>query len=230
MDLYLGGDLGRWVLEQAEPAQIDTVITADVDLAAFARSRGYTVCADAPAAKNLPATTSALSVHYPKILTTQMLGQYHAAYNLHPGYLPWGRGYYPAFWALLEGTPAGATLHQMTEWLDGGPLVDQIQVPYTESDTGGSLLSRVREAEKILFKRYWPKLCAGEPLSLRPQQGAGSYHSRAEFFEMKRPQNWRRLDGETLMKRIRCLTFPGYTGLELPIGDRLVHLSLQDVT
>ena len=229
VDLYLGGDLGAWVLDRVEPGQIRTVVTAESDLAHLAQARGHDTCTGAPP---VDATSSAIafSVHYPTILTAATLSQYAAAYNLHPGYLPWGRGYYPAFWALLEGTPAGATLHQMTERLDGGPIVEQIEVPYSESDTGASLLNRVRIAEKELFATYWPKVCAGETLRLRPQQGVGSYHSRAAFFEVKRPQNWKQMDSETLIRRVRCLTFPGYTGMEIAVGDRLVHLALQDVT
>ena len=228
-DLYLGGDLGSWVLQQIHPTAIGTVVTPDSDLAALARSRDLRVSVDPPLVHEFDGVTMALSVHYPKILPSQVLGRYRAAYNLHPGYLPWGRGYYPAFWALLEGTPAGATLHQMTERLDAGPIVDQIQVAYSENDTGGSLLQRVREAERSLFKHYWPKFTMGEPLPTNPQTGDGSYHSRAAFYAMKRPRDWHTLNAETLVKRIRCLTVPGYTGMELPLGDRIVHFTLQDV-
>jgi methionyl-tRNA formyltransferase len=229
IDLYLGGDLGSWVLDRVDAASIGTVVTTEGALATIAKDRGMTVSAEAPALEEGKTRVVALSVHYPKILPAEVLGRYEVAYNLHPGYLPWGRGFYPVFWAMHDGTPAGATLHQMTERLDGGPIVEQIDVAYSDADTGGSLHQRVREAEKELFQRYWPKLCAGETLSTRRQEAGGSYHPRGAFFEMKRPANWMRLDGEALVKRIRCLTFPGYTGLELPVSGRLVHLTLQDV-
>jgi len=225
VDLYLGGDLAPWVLQRVHPEQIATVITPDPAVHEQAKARGFTARHDSPQHTGI----IALSVHFPKILPASVLKQYRAAYNLHPGFLPWGRGYYPAFWALLDGTPAGATLHLMTERLDAGPIVEQIRVHYTDADTGGSLHRRIREAEMQLFDQYWPKIAAGDVLPARPQQGAGSYHARAEFFAMKRPENWQKLEAEQLVRRIRCLTFPGYTGLELPLGERVMQVSMQEV-
>lgn len=224
VDLFLGGELGCWALEQAGPQHVGAVISGDEPVLTLARALGFRASRDLPES---PRANFALSVHYPIILSNNVLGKYRAGYNLHPGYLPWGRGYYPVFWALFEGTPAGATLHQMTESLDAGPIVDQIRVPYTDVDTGGTLHGRVREAEKMLFRRHWPALCRGEPLPVRAQEAGGSYHARDEFFAIKQPRSLKDVDAEALIRRIRCLTFPGYTGLELEVGERFMHLAFE---
>ncbi|MEO0972687.1 MAG: formyltransferase family protein [Pseudomonadota bacterium] len=46
--------------------------------------------------------------------------------NVHPSYLPLLRGPYPLSGALLYGDGAGASLHHMTDVVDGGPLIARV--------------------------------------------------------------------------------------------------------
>ena len=207
-DLLIGGTLGRWALERADPAQIGAVVTDVPELAHEAERRGLAVHTDHdyhPAARGL-------SVHYQRIVPERLIDAYEGLWNLHPGFLPSGRGFYPVFWALWEGTPAGATLHELVPALDAGPIVAQIEVEVRAEDTGGSLHPRVQDAEKELFDAWWPRIVAGEPLPATPQPEGGTTHAKAEFFALKR-DGWRQLDADGLARLERALTFPGYTGV-----------------
>jgi methionyl-tRNA formyltransferase len=208
-DLLIGGTLGRWALERADPADVAAVVTDVLELAAAARARDLTVHATqdyAPAARGL-------SVHYQRIVGAELIGAYTGLWNLHPGLLPWGRGFYPVFWALWEGTPAGATLHELVPALDAGPIVAQEEVAVASGDTGGSLHARVQDAERRLFDQWWPRIVASDALPARPQpDGHGSSHTRAEFTELKR-DGWRALDQERLRRLERFLEFPGHAGV-----------------
>lgn len=168
-----------------------------------------------------------LSVHYPHIFSAAFLARYRKMYNLHPGYLPWGRGFYPVFWALWEHEPAGATLHEIDAGVDTGPVVAQIRVEYTDSDTGVSLHRRVREAEERLFQEYWPRIASGEALPATYQQGRGAYHSKAQFFERKRPADWRTMSAEDLLRLARALAFPGHSGLEIDVNGQRMEVSVR---
>ncbi len=208
-DLLIGGTLGGWALERASVATVATVVTDDPDLAERAAVRGLAVSLDhdyEPAARGL-------SVHYQRIVPASLIDRYEGLWNLHPGLLPWGRGMFPVFWALWEDTPAGASLHELVEALDAGPVVAQEEVAIRADDTGGSLHARVQDAEKRLFDRHWPQIVAGETLSATPQTGAGSSHSRGEFFTLKE-EGWRALDEDRRRELERCLEFPGYPGLQ----------------
>jgi methionyl-tRNA formyltransferase len=207
VDLLVGGTLGAWALGAADPADVAHVVTDDDELCRLADTRGFAVTSA------LGGGARALSVHYQRVIPQQALDVYERVYNLHPGLLPWGRGFYPVFWALWERTPAGATLHHVVAELDAGPIIDQIEVPVAADDTGGSLHARVHAAERELFARWWPRILAGEALPSRPQGPARSAHSRAEFFALKR-EGWRALAAQELVRLERCLEFPGYTGVE----------------
>ena len=207
VDLYLGGDLGFWTLQQVPLDSIKQVFTSDDDIAKAARSLGTKVwMANADLIDFVPSEVG-FSVHYPRILTQDIISKYRKIYNLHPGFLPWGRGYYPIFWALWEQTPAGATLHEMTARVDAGPIVAQLQVEYYPHDTGGSLFQRVRKAEKELFLEHWPKIIGRKHIPSFPQPGGGTYHSKKEFFELKERADWESMSGRDLVRLLRCLTF-----------------------
>ena len=200
-DLLIGGTLGGWALARADPADVAQVVTTDPALARAALARGLPV----RGAHGFIPTGRGLSVHYQRILPPELVDAYDGIWNLHPGLLPWGRGMFPVFWALWEGTPAGATLHELIARLDAGPVVAQTAVDRRPDDTGGSLHARVQAAEKALFDRFWPRIVAGEPLPSTPQGPGGSSHTRAEFDALKARRD---LPPDRLAQLERCLDHP----------------------
>lgn len=116
-----------------------------------------------------------------------------------------GRGPHPVFWALWEGTPAGATLHEVAAAVAGGPIVEQREVAVLSSDTGGRLQERVEGAQRELFSRWLPRLAAGERPPARPQPDGGTFHPLAEFEFMRDEGGYEVPRGER--ERLeRCLT------------------------
>lgn len=225
-DLLLGGAQGSWALSRATPSEARVVCAPGSALEAEAGARGFEVWARDPHEPGFVPARACLSVHYPQILRASLLHGYSRAYNLHPGYLPWGRGYYPVFWALWENTPAGATLHEMAERVDEGALVAQVRVAATAEDTGGSLHARVMAAEQQLFEEFWPRIVRGEPVPARAQAGSGSRHLKSEFEALRRPEAWAALAPEELKRLVRCLTFPGHPNLQFQQGGRMREWAL----
>ena len=45
--------------------------------------------------------------------------------NLHIGYLPFNKGYYPNLWSHLEGTPCGVSIHKIDKGIDTGEILIQ---------------------------------------------------------------------------------------------------------
>src|SRR5262249_130543 len=53
-------------------------------------------------------------VHFPYLIRQPVLDTAKkGALNLHPAYLPYNRGWHTPSWAILDDTPAGASLHFM---------------------------------------------------------------------------------------------------------------------
>ena len=73
--------------------------------------------------------------------------------QLHPGYNPYNRGWYPQVFAILNNTVIGATLHEIDDLLDHGDIIDQEYVPITDYDTSLSVYEKVQSVEIKILRR-----------------------------------------------------------------------------
>jgi phosphoribosylglycinamide formyltransferase-1 len=72
--------------------------------------------------------------------------------NIHPSLLPAFRGLHTHRRALEEGAGEhGASVHFVTDELDGGPLVVQARVPVLPGDDEELLATRVLEREHVIY-------------------------------------------------------------------------------
>ena len=72
--------------------------------------------------------------------------------NIHPSLLPKYKGLHTHERALEAGdSHAGCTVHELTEDLDGGPILGQVSVPVLPDDTPDTLAARVLVEEHKLY-------------------------------------------------------------------------------
>jgi phosphoribosylglycinamide formyltransferase-1 len=88
-----------------------------------------------------------------RILTPALVARYRGRMlNIHPSLLPKFRGLHTHRHALEAGeTVHGASVHFVTEELDGGPLVLQARVPVEPGDDPDSLAARVLTREHRIY-------------------------------------------------------------------------------
>ncbi len=64
--------------------------------------------------------------------------------NVHASLLPAWRGAAPIQWSVIEGDPvSGVTTMHMAEGLDTGDILEKVEVPLAEDETGGSLFDKL---------------------------------------------------------------------------------------
>ena len=145
-------------------------------------------------------------------------------WNLHPSFLPRGRGSYPNVWAILERGPAGATLHRirpddgdLVSVVDAGPIVVQRRVPVRAWDTGRSLYDRCEDAAVELFTAWWG---ARGYLSTEGEEeqdpAAATFHRRAAVDEVDEIDLGRRYLARDLLDLLRARTFKRDDGTAYP--------------
>lgn len=84
-----------------------------------------------------------LSYFYKYIIPQKVLAKIKRIVNCHISYLPWGRGSQPNVWAIVNGEPAGVTIHELTDELDAGNIIVQKAVNIFPDDTGHTLYNRL---------------------------------------------------------------------------------------
>jgi len=224
IDLFLGGPLGLWALDQVDPKDIGMVHTFSPEIANLADKFNIPVSISVKRRSEV-----GFCFHYPDLIKPGAINTYKVIYNIHPALLPFNRSYYPVFWCLWNNEPAGCTLHVIDEGIDTGPIVEQRQVASYEWDTGGTLHKRVSEMEKALFLEYWLRIVGGEILPAISQPDGGSIHYKREFFEMKQRASYEQMNGADLVRLILCLSHEQYTGLEVIIGGRRYEISAREI-
>jgi len=135
-------------------------------------------------------------------LSTARLGVIGA----HASLLPENRGSAPINWALIHGQKkTGNTLIWLTEEVDTGQMIDQVEIPIMPYDTCETLYGKVADSNHIMIERLLPRLFAGEkpgwpqPLNDQP------------LLARRRPSdgliNWNQSAGD-LYNFVRALTRP----------------------
>lgn len=118
--------------------------------------------------------------------------------NLHISYLPWNKGADPVFWSIIEGTPAGVTIHRIDQGIDTGPVVARERVEGCGNQTVQSYIELHHREIQSLFKEVWPIM---ETLVPIPQVAMGSYHRTRdkEYYTGEIP-NWKSLTIDELLE------------------------------
>lgn len=125
-----------------------------------------------------------ISVHFPYVVPPHILAvPRKGCVNLHPAFLPFNRGWHTPTWSILDGTPAGATLHFMDEGLDSGHIIQQREVAVRPEDTGTSLYQRILDAEVEVFREAWPRIVAGDSRAVRQDARWATTHGRQDLFD-----------------------------------------------
>lgn len=97
-----------------------------------------------------------VSVHHKHILRANDIAKFkHGVINIHPSYLPYGRGADPCIWSLEHGWPIGVTVHWIDEGVDTGNILFQIQVEKRELETGEELQNRLVSYYPSVFNMFW---------------------------------------------------------------------------
>jgi methionyl-tRNA formyltransferase len=149
------------------------------------------------------------------------------AINLHPSYLPYNRGKSPNVWPLVEGTPAGVTLHYMDTEFDTGDIIARQEVGTAFSDTGKDLHERLEDAQFELFTERWSEIESGEVESVPQDDAAGSYHSKSDFIELCELNPDEEVTIKELLDRLRALTFPPFDNAALKIDGETYYVDVE---
>jgi methionyl-tRNA formyltransferase len=119
---------------------------------------------------------------WPYIIHDEILSLGIPVINLHPSYLPFNRGKYPAYWAIVDDTPFGATIHRVDAGVDTGGILWQAPVSLDPTDTGDTAYQKAVFAMRDLCGRNLRDIMTiNLPEPIEQDESKATSHHSSEF-------------------------------------------------
>lgn len=119
------------------------------------------------------------SIHCKQIFDPEIVHRVRCV-NLHPGFNPYNRGWYPQVFSLIKKEPVGATIHIMVPEVDAGPIIVQEKVSVDSWDTSLDLYKKIQFLEIRLLRENLARIINGNFAAFEPN-GFGSINSLNDF-------------------------------------------------
>jgi methionyl-tRNA formyltransferase len=166
-----------------------------------------------------------MSVHCKQIFPADLVRATRCV-NVHPGFNPYHRGWYPHVFSMIGGGPAGATIHEMDEQIDHGPIIVQKRYEIQPWDDSASVYRAILTLERELIFENYPSIKAGKYTATLPGE-SGNLNSKKDFEALCRLDlNERGTFGEVI-NRLRACTHGDYKNAYFVTGEgRRVYVRL----
>lgn len=149
-----------------------------------------------------------ISVHCYQFFPAELVNNIRCI-NIHPGYNPINRGWYPQVFAIINDLPIGATIHEMDAKLDNGPIIARVFVKKYPWDTSYSLYNRVLQAELDLFEQNYDRIFDSTYKPTVPEK-EGNFFSKKNFKELCEIDLDEKVSFRESINRLRALTHGNY--------------------
>lgn len=149
-----------------------------------------------------------LSLHCKQLFPAEMV-ENHLCINVHPGYNPYNRGWFPQVFGIMNKLPIGVTIHKMDAELDHGPILYQKLLELRSDDTSKDIYQRILAAELELLDEHWEDILTGN-YTLTPMAAEGNVNTKQDFdalchMDLDKPATY----GEVI-DFLRAMTFSPY--------------------
>ncbi|NCQ58819.1 MAG: dTDP-4-amino-4,6-dideoxyglucose formyltransferase [Flavobacteriales bacterium] len=125
--------------------------------------------------------------------------------NIHPGFNPINRGWYPQVFSIIHKLPIGATIHEIDEKLDHGFIIDRELVIKTSFDTSETLYNKIIEKELELIEKNIENIIDNKYKAVEPEN-EGVLYLKRDFNELLELDLKELILVGDLIDRLRALT------------------------
>lgn len=167
-----------------------------------------------------------LSIHCKQLFPASMVNKVKCI-NIHPGYNPYNRGWYPQVFSILNDEIIGATIHEIDEEIDHGAIIDRTIVEKDNIDTSGTLYDKILEAEISLFTKNISSILQNTYNTKAPET-EGKLHLKKDFnvickIDLKEVNSF-----ENFIKKMRALTHHDFKNAHYidPLTNEKIYISL----
>lgn len=170
-----------------------------------------------------------ISAHCKQIFPAQLVNAIKCI-NIHPGYNPYNRGWYPQVFSIINSYPAGATIHEIDAKVDHGKIIDRERVEILASDTSLTAYNRIQAMELKLLERNLQKILDNAYDTLNPED-EGNINFRKDFDALREIKLDENITYQQAINRLRALSHPPFKNayfIDPETGKRIwIQVTLQ---
>lgn len=115
-----------------------------------------------------------ISIHCKQLFPPKMVNSVKCI-NVHPGYNPLNRGWYPQVFAIINNWEVGATIHEINEQLDHGNIIVREFVKKEMFDNSEDLYNRIVDKEIELFEKNIASIVSGTYSTFAPENNGNLF-------------------------------------------------------
>jgi methionyl-tRNA formyltransferase len=149
-----------------------------------------------------------ISIHCKQIFPLELIKQVKCI-NVHPGFNPFNRGWFPQVFSILNGFKAGVTIHEMDEELDHGPIIVQKEYEIRSWDTSESAYENIMAIERELVIENFSAIREGT-YHVFYAENEGNLNYKKDFEDIKHLDLNEKATFRDFINRIRALTHAEY--------------------
>ncbi|MFV8342089.1 dTDP-4-amino-4,6-dideoxyglucose formyltransferase [Flavobacterium sp. XS2P39] len=144
------------------------------------------------------------SIHCKQIFPVELTNHLKCI-NIHPGFNPINRGWYPQVFSIIKKMPIGATIHEIDDKLDHGPIIERGLITKNNFDTSETLYNKILEKELKLLENNIENIINNNYNVIEPED-EGTLHLKRDFNELLELNLKEQVLVGDLIDRLRALT------------------------
>jgi methionyl-tRNA formyltransferase len=165
-----------------------------------------------------------VSAHCKRIFPTKIVDSVRCI-NIHPGFNPINRGWFPQVFSILNNQIAGATIHLMTSDVDAGPVIAQEKVSIEFQDNAFDVYQKIIAKEKELFLDNLGKILDLNYKGVDIEEG--NYNSLSDFKALCSLDLESNNSLEYHLRLLKSLTFPGFQNAYVWVGGEKYFIEVK---
>lgn len=165
-----------------------------------------------------------ISAHCKKIFPKRLVESVRCV-NIHPGYNPVNRGWFPQVFSIINQQTAGATLHIMNARIDAGPVIAQEKVSIEFQDNAFDVYRKIIALEKDLFRDNLTKIMDFNFAGIETEEG--NFNSLSDFKSLCELDLNSQNTLEYHLRILKGLTFPGFQNGFVRVNGRKYYVEVK---
>lgn len=149
-----------------------------------------------------------ISLHCKQLFPSELTNKVRCI-NIHPGYLPFNRGWYPQVFSIINNTVIGATIHEINDKLDNGNIIFRDFVEKYDDDTSLTLYNRIVDKEIELLKKNITAILLNNYSSFKPEY-IGKLFLKDDFIKLCELNLDKKVTMREVIDLLRALTHGGF--------------------